>query len=165
MMKKILLLSAIIVLGLFLSGCIVPTLPSGINNVEVQVIAFEQEVNLGTKSYVVLNGEKCVSDCASCCEQCEERQECPTCYTFPCYAVKLGDILVDYKMSNVGNVDLTVDRVCFTITFDDGTQFERCVDMEVGLLVGENIEKEIGIILPIPVKRVVFVESKSVEFN
>jgi len=131
MMKKILLLFAIIVLGLFLAGCIVPTLPFGINDVEVQVIAFEQEVNLGTKSYVV----------------------------------KWGDILVDYKMSNVGNVDLTVDRVCFTITFDDGTQFNRCVDMEVTLLFAENIEKEIGIILPIPVKRVVFVESKSVEFN
>ena len=131
MMKKILLFFAIIVLGLFLAGCIVPTLPFGINDVEVQVIAFEQEVNLGTKSYVV----------------------------------KWGDILVDYKMSNVGNVDLTVDRVCFTITFDDGTQFNRCVDMEVTLLFAENIEKEIGIILPIPVKRVVFVESKSVEFN
>jgi hypothetical protein len=68
-------------------------------------------------------------------------------------------------MSNLGNVDLTVGRVCFIITFDDGTQFERCVDMEVTLLVGESAEEEVGIILPVPVKRVIFVEVKGFEFN
>ena len=68
-------------------------------------------------------------------------------------------------MNNIGNGDLTVDRVCFIISFDDDTEIERCVDMEVALLIGENIEKEVGIVLPIPVKRVTFVEVKSVSFN
>jgi len=117
--------------------------------------------------------EEC-QECEQCeecqeCEQCEECQECPdipecpSCPSCPCPIIKWGDILVNYKMSNVGNVDLTVDRVCFIITFDDGTEIERCVDMEVTLLVGENIEKQVGIILPLPVKRVIFVEIKSYE--
>ena len=65
----------------------------------------------------------------------------------------------------MGNVDVEVCKICFTISFQDDTTIERCVDTDVALLVGENIEKEVEINLPIPVKRVTFVEVKSVSFN
>ena len=190
-MKRILIFLIVFVLALFLTGC-APTVPSD-KDVVVEITGFEQEVSLGAKSLIMFNGEDykykcdpppCASccpecpGCNSCCEECEECQECeqceecqecpdipecPSCPSCPCPIIKWGDILVNYKMSNVGNVDLTVDRVCFIITFDDGTEIERCVDMEVTLLVGENIEKQVGIILPLPVKRVIFVEIKSYE--
>jgi hypothetical protein len=194
-MKKMLLLLAVIVLGLFLTGCFAPTVPSD-KDIEVKVISFEQDVSLvgakDVKALKVFNGEdlKCgpycpPCDCDSCCdceecEQCEECEECeqceqceecpecpecPSCPSCPCYQIKWGDLVVYYEMNNIGNVDSTVDRVCFIIRFDDGTEIERCVDMEVAVLVGENIEKEVGIVLPNPVKRVTFVEVKSEEFH
>ena len=165
------------VLAMFLTGWI-PTVPSD-KDITVKVTSFEQDVYLGAKALKVFNGEdlKCgpppcdcdsccpeCPDCDSCCncEECEECEECPSC---PCYQIKWGDVVVYYEMNNIGNGDLTVDRVCFIISFDDDTEIERCVDMEVALLIGENIEKEVGINLPIPVKRVTFVEVKSVSFN
>ena len=184
-MKKIVLLILILVLGLFLSGCFLPTVPSDVKDVEIKVTAFEQEAYLGAKALKVFNGEdlKCgpppcdcdrccpeCSDCDSCCncEECEECEECPTCEecpSCPCYQIKWGDLIVDYEVWNVGNVDVEVCKICFTISFQDDTTIERCVDTDVALLVGENIEKEVEINLPIPVKRVTFVEVKSVSFN
>jgi len=119
--------------------------------------------------------ESCCQACEECpeceiceecpeCGACEECPECPECPTCPCYGLKWGNLLVDFQMWNIGNIDVMVDGVCFTISFEDGTEIKRCIDLGDVLLVGEDKVKQAEINLPTPIKRVVFVEVKSYEF-
>jgi len=188
-MKKLLLLFLIVFAVALFAGCI-PTVPSDIKDIEVKVTSFQQDAYCGAnkgdvKIYTVFNGEKCVPDCASCCPECEECegceeceecptcpecpqcQECPTCPACPacpCYGLKWGDLLVDFQLKNIGDVDVTVEGVCFVITFEDKTTIKKCVDVGEILLIGEEKEKQVEISLSNPIQ-VIFVEPESIEFN
>ena len=167
-MKKALIFSMIIMALLF-AGCFpVPSMPA-IENIQIKVTGFEQEVYCGSKSFSILNGEKC-PPCATCCpecptcETCEECQECetcpdiPTCPSCPCYGLKWGNLYVDLEVSNLGNVDSKVEEICLTVFFEDDTTITKCVDVEYEILVGEVKEERAKVILPSPIKRVVLVE-------
>jgi len=178
-MKKIVLFILVFVLGLFLTGCFVTP---ATDNIEVKVTAFKQYVYCGAKNdvkiYTVLNGEKfkcgpyCspCPDCDSCCPECEECPECeipecPQCPQCPCCGLTLGDLVVDFSVWNIGNTVVTVDEVSLVITFEDGMTIKKYVDIGEIFLIGEEKEKQVEINLPNPVKRVVFVEPESIEFN
>ena len=104
--------------------------------------------------------------CEECpeCEICEECPECPACPTYPCCSLQWGDLFVDLQLENIGDAEVILDKICFTIYFSDDTKIDSDVLMGDTLLVGENIEKEAEIKLSDPVKRVTFVKIKSYEF-
>jgi hypothetical protein len=169
-MKKLLLFFVILVTVLFLVGCI-PT--ADIKDIEVKVTGFEQDVFCGAKAFKIFNGEdyKCIPYCATCCPQCPECeqcqcQECPECSKCSpcCCSLKWGDLLVNFQMWNIGNVNAIVSKIYFEIKFEDGTKSEKQIHVGEVLLVGEYKDKQAEINLSAPVKRVVFVEIKSYEF-
>jgi len=67
-------------------------------------------------------------------------------------------------MWNTGSAEVTIDKICFIITFEDDTEIEKQINVGDTLLVGEDVEKEVEIKLPTPIERVVFVEVKSFSF-
>ncbi len=184
-MKKTILIFTIIAIALFFSGCLsVP--PTDIaEEAKVKITGFEQEVYCGTKSFKMLNGEsyKCCPDCDSCCPECETCPDCPTCETCPtcpeiptcpdpivcpepttcpdcpscpCQGLKWGNLSVNFQILDV---ETTVEEICVTITFEDGTAIIRCVSVDTMPLVGKD--EQIKIILPTPIERVIFVELNS----
>ena len=198
-MRKRLLILAMVLMVLFLTGCKGGSIiPSITEDVEVWVTGFEQEVSCNSSKDItrVANGDlprdltrcygppsccppcncpacdSCCPDCPECevcedcpvCEICQECQECPTCPSSgPCCCyLKWGDVFVDFEMQNSKGEKVTVEKVCFMITFEDDSQVVKCVDLKEGL-AGEKKAKQVKIKLS-PTKRVVYVTAQGIEY-
>ena len=153
-MKKLLLV-LILVATLFLIGCIPNT---DILEAEFTITKWEQDVYCDGKIYKAVNGEtRC--GCDSCCPECPIC-ECPTCTC--CCDLEWGNrVYIDYKVENIGNVDISYE-IYFTITFRDNTEYKGCV-AGYAVLVGEELFEQAEIY--VPNKRVVFVKIDSYELE
>ena len=177
-MRKILIVFIAVTLTLFfVAGCTTPPVEE-IQNIEAWVTGFEQEVRCDNTKDVMrsLNGElpiellKCCPPpcppcppCDSCCEECEECEICPTCSPCCCYLKWGKNILVDFEMRNFGAVDLTVQKICFKINFEDDTEIKKCIELEEMLLAGDDKECQAEILLD-SAKRVVYVEISEIGY-
>ena len=193
-MKKILLFFVIFVLGLALTGCIPTAPEIKDVEIKVTGFQQDVYCGSKTFKVFNGEDYKCIPYCAtccpscpecpqcpacdSCCEQCEECQECPeceecptcpTCPTCPapppcCCYLKWGDLLVDFKMWNLGNTDLIINKIYFKIDFEDDTEIIEHIDLKEGLLAGEMQEGQAEIKLSKPVKRVIYVVISQTEY-
>ncbi|MDD3491389.1 MAG: hypothetical protein PHG13_00200 [Candidatus Pacebacteria bacterium] len=220
-MRKRLLILAMVLMVLFLTGCKSGSIiPSITEDVEVWVTGFEQEVSCDSSKGItrVANGDlprdlmtrcgycyppcppptcppcncpacdsccptcpacdSCCPDCPVCedcpeciCDECPECicDECPECVcpicppSGPCCCyLTWGDVFVDFEMQNFKGEKVTVEKVCFMITFEDDSQVVKCVDLKEGL-AGEKKAKQVKIKLS-PTKRVVYVTAQSIEY-
>jgi len=168
-MRKIALILVFVAM-LSLIGCVPST---NILDAEFTITRWEQDFYCGGKTYKAVNGEdsynRCCPDCPDCdsccsaCPDCPESPACPECPTCPCCNLEWGNyIYIDYKVENIGNVDIKDYEVCFTITFKDDSKYNGCTD-GCFVVVGEGLFNQAKIY--IPAKKVVFVEVESYELQ
>ena len=172
-MKRILILSIIITIAVLLTGCFPAPAMDTIEDVQIKIIGVEQEVYCGAKAIMKVADYKCPPQCPECdsccpeCETCETCEICETCQTCPevpecpncpCYGLKWGNLFIDLQLTNQGNVDSIVNKICVEISFEDGTKTTQCVDTEYLILIGETRYEQVEFKLSSPIKKVVLVE-------
>ena len=173
-MKRIMLVLVFVAM-LSLTGCIPST---NILDAEFTIMGWEQDVYCGGEIYKAINGEEGYSWSRSACPACPAcpggpgcpacpacpacpggpgGPECPSC---PCCNLEWGNyVYIEYKVENVGNVDIKDYEVCFIVTFKDGTKCEGCTTHGYPILTSEKLFEQAKI--SIQNKRVILVEANT----
>jgi len=110
--KGTLIFLLVLFTALILIGCS-PTLPSTDVDEQLKITGFEQEVSCGSKSFSILNGDRCCPEC-EICEECPEPEDCPSCNC----KLKWGDLYIYFNEC--------CEEVCVLITYEDWTTVEEC---------------------------------------
>lgn len=77
--------------------------------------------------------------------------------------IENGDLLINVQLENIGDKLIVVDKICFIITFNDGTEIEKDINVRITLLIEEQKEEGIVVIM-FSDKRVTSVEMIGFEY-
>jgi len=173
-MKRILILSIIIIIAFLLTGCFQTPAMDTEADIQIKIIGIEQEAFCGGKTIMVKGEQGCQGicnaaqnnncncgcncpDCPTCpdCPDCPDIPECPDC---PCPCLSWGDLIVKLQITNEGNEEGSVPEVCVEITYQDGTKETQCAETDFLILGGETKYEQVEYKIPRPAKRVILAE-------
>jgi hypothetical protein len=73
------------------------------------------------------------------------------------------NLLINAKLKNNGDALIVIDKICFILNFEDGTEIEKDINVGITLLIGEEKNEGIVVIL-FSDERVISVEAIGLEY-